>query len=167
MAELNKEEKVCKLLISFDIKRIGKSMNKYLDEDDVIQGKEFEIRFRFKNIGEVDFPGGEVGELVFSLARARGGVIKFLSLEERQIPQIQIGKSIPKKWEVIADEAGLVRPTLTILPKEKCKILYCSSENGKGDESFVGYLFDVINREQIETVRLLTEILKELRKEKK
>ena len=66
-----------------------------------------------------------------------------------------------------AEEVGLVYPKLTILPKGKCKIVYFDSKKEKGGGVFSGNLFVVVNREQIEIIRLLKEVLKELKKEKK
>lgn len=167
MAESEKEEKVCELLITFTTKPVEKTTGEYLEEDEVVRGKQFRLRFRFENIGEEDFPGGKIDSLSLFPLEAKIGLISQISEKELEIPRIDVGQSTQKEWEVSTLLEGLVRPSFRIIPKEKCKILHYRSKEEKGTDYFPGLVFTVVNREQIEIIDLLKKVLKELGKEKK
>jgi len=167
MAESEKEEKVCELLITFTTKRVDKTIGEYLGEDEIIRGEQFKIRFRFENIGEEDFPGGKIDTLGFFALEAKSGLIVQISEKEREIPRIDVGQSAQKEWEITTLLEGVAGPSFRIIPKEKCKILYYTSKEEKGKDYFSGFVFNVVNREQIEIINLLKKVLKELGKEKK
>ncbi len=167
MAESEREEKVCKLLITFTTKRMDKTVREYLEEDEVIRGEQFKIRFRFENIGEEDFPGGKVDTLGIFPLEGKSGLTGQISEKKQEIPRIDVGQSAQKEWEFATFLEGPVSPSLRIIPKEKCKILYYTSKEEKSKDYFSGFVFNVVNREQINIINLLKKVLKELGKEKK
>lgn len=167
MAESEREEKVCKLLITFTTKRVDKTVGEYLGEDEVIRGEQFKIRFRFENIGEEDFSGGKVDTLSFFPLEGKSGLAYQIPEKEQEIPRIDMGQSTQKEWDTTTLLEGPGSPSFRIIPKEKCKILYYTSKEEKGKDYFYGFVFNVVNRERIEIINLLKKVLKELGKEKK
>ena len=135
-----------------------KEYNEYTTPIEVIRGVPFRCELKITNIGEKEFPGGELS-LTINMGEGRRS-ISISPVKKSKIERIAKEENmICVSPNIMAGAAGIGDIRLKVLAEDGEKVLYARSRDREPTDSWSNPIYS-IEREYIEIIRLLKELKK-------